>query len=343
MSTVRLTIDLEKITHNARKTIAICRPFGLDVVGVTKGVCGLPDVARAMIAGGIKTLGDARLDNIARMRDAGIHEPMLLLRSPAPSEVSQCIALADASLNVDLGVLNALSQEAVRAGKRHRVILMVDLDTGREGFTPQAIPEVCHKVQAMAGLTLDGLGIYFPYRSEGSFHITALRSLVALAREIKNECDLELPVISGGSTNVFRSLILEGKNITGVNQLRIGTSILLGISSSIGPRRIKGFYHDTFILDAELIEIKKRDRLLGILSLGQIDIDPQYIFPTSPGITVVGSSTDHTIVDLTESSQSLQVGDRLSFNLGYYALSRLMVSPYVKKENLFSRESNFPS
>ncbi|MEA3361094.1 MAG: hypothetical protein U9R17_17040, partial [Thermodesulfobacteriota bacterium] len=57
MATVDLTIDLAKITHNARKTIAICRPFSLDVVGVTKGVCGSPDVARAMIAGGIKTLG----------------------------------------------------------------------------------------------------------------------------------------------------------------------------------------------------------------------------------------------------------------------------------------------
>ena len=88
MSTACLTIDLEKITHNARKTLAICRPFGLDVVGVTKGVCGSPAVARAMIAGGIKTLGDSRLDNIARMRDAGIDIPLALLRSPAPSEVS---------------------------------------------------------------------------------------------------------------------------------------------------------------------------------------------------------------------------------------------------------------
>jgi len=332
MPTACLTIDLKKITHNARKTLAICRPFGLDVVGVTKGVCGSPAVARAMIAGGIKTLGDARLDNIARMRDAGIHEPMLLLRSPAPSEISQCIALADASLNVDLGVLNALSQGALRAGKRHRVILMVDLDTGREGFTPEAMPGVCREVRAMQGLTLEGLGIYFPYRSKGSFHMEAQQRLVALAGEIEQENGIALSIVSGGSTNVFHSLTLEGKSIARVNQLRIGTAILLGISSSIGPIHIEGFHHDTFVLEAELIEVKKRDRLLGILSLGQIDTEPQYLFPTFPGVTVIASSSDHTIVDLTDSPQSLHVGDCVSFRLGYFALARLTVSPYVKIE-----------
>jgi len=332
LSTVHLTIDLAKITHNARKTIAICRPFGLDVVGVTKGVCGLPDVARAMIAGGIKTLGDARLDNIARMRDAGIHAPMLLLRSPSPSEISRCIDLADISLNSDIGVLNALSQEAVSMGKRHRVILMVDFDTGREGFAPEAMPGVCREVRAMDGLMLDGFGIYFSYQSENRFHFAAQQRLVALAREVDRKCGVALSVVSGGSTNVFDSLTLKSKYITGVNQLRIGTAILLGISSSIGPRHIEGFHHDTFILDAELIEVKKRGRLLGILSLGRIDTEPEYLFPTSPGITVIDSSSDHTIVDLTESPQSLHVGDCISFRLGYFALSRLTVSPYVKIE-----------
>jgi len=332
LSTVHLTIDLAKITHNARKTLAICRPFGLDVVGVTKGVCGSPDVARAMIAGGIKTLGDARLDNIARMRDTGIREPMLLLRSPALSEVPQCIGLADISLNSDLGVLNALSQEAVSMGKRHRVILMVDLDTGREGFAPEAMQGVCREVLAMDGLTLDGLGIYFSYQSEGSFHFAAQQRLVALAKEVEQEYGVGLSAVSGGSTNVFSSLTLAGKHIAGVNQLRIGTAILLGISSSIGPRHIEGFYNDTFVLDAELIEVKKRDRLLGILSLGKLDTEPEQLFPVSPGVTVVKSTSDHIVVDLTELQQPPRVGDRISFQLGYFALSRLMVSPYVKIE-----------
>jgi len=91
------------------------------------------------------------------MRDAGIHVPIVLLRSPVPSEISQCIALADASLNADLGVLQALSLEAKRAGKRHEVIIMIDLDTGREGFAHEAVPGVCREVKPMHGLNVNGL------------------------------------------------------------------------------------------------------------------------------------------------------------------------------------------
>ena len=332
MATTCLTIDLNKITSNTRKTLATCRSLGLEVVGVTKGVCGLPQVAQAMLAGGIEILGDARLDNIARMRKSGINTPMVLLRSPAPSEVSQCVALTDASLNADLNVLRLLSKESIKMGKRHKVILMMDLDTGREGLAPETVPGVCCKVQAMEGLSLEGLGIYFPYRGEDSFHMSAQQHLVALAREIEGEYGFKLHVISGGSTNIFHSLTLEGKNVKGINQLRIGTAILLGISSSIGPVLIKDFHHDTFVLDAELIEVKQRDRLYGILSIGRMDTEPEYLFPISPDVAVIDASSDHLIVDFTGSAETYRVGDRIAFQLGYFAVSRLTASPYVRIE-----------
>jgi predicted amino acid racemase len=46
MSNPRLRIDLEKITHNAHQTVEISRMHGLDVMGVTKGVAGMPEVAK---------------------------------------------------------------------------------------------------------------------------------------------------------------------------------------------------------------------------------------------------------------------------------------------------------
>jgi len=338
MATLQLTIDLAKITDNARRTLSICRPFGIEVVGVTKVVCGMPEVARAMIAGSIKMLGDSRLENIGRMQKAGIEVPMLLLRSPALSEVRECIARVDTSLNVDLDVLRALSSEASRTGKHHSVILMVDLDTGREGFHPEDVPGVCREVSGMKALTLQGLGAYFAYTSEREFQATSLQRLVALVKTIEGECGLRLPVISGGSTNVFGNFTLENKSVRGVNQFRIGTAILLGISSSIGPRRIQGFHYDTFVLRAELIELKKRDRLLGMLSLGQLDTVQEFLFPLDPGVTIVRASSDHTLVDVTEMDPRPRVGDTLTFQLGYYSLMRLMASPYVRLEFRHEKE-----
>ena len=338
MAPLHLTIDLPKITDNARKTLSICRPLGIEVVGVTKAVCGTPEVARGMIAGGIKVLGDSRLENIARMQKAGIEVPMVLLRSPALSEAVECIARVNTSLNVDLDVLRALSTEASRTGKRHSVILMVDLDTGREGFQPEDLPGVCREVAGMKGLTLQGLGAYFTFNSEREFQATSLRRLIALAKKIEEECGLRLPIISGGSTNIFRNFILSNKTVKGVNQLRIGTAVLLGISSSIGPRRIQGFHHDTFVLEAELIELKKGDKLLGMLSLGQLDVAQEFLFPVSPGVTIVRASSDHTLVDVTQMDPKPRVGDTFSFQLGYYSLMRLMASPYVRLEFRHEKE-----
>jgi predicted amino acid racemase len=257
---------------------------------------------------------------------------MILLRSPALSEVVECVARVDTSLNVDLDVLRALSSEAVRAGKHHSVILMVDLDTGREGFQPEDLPGVCREVAGMKGLTLQGLGAYFTFNSEREFQATSLRRLIALAKKIEEECGLRLPIISGGSTNIFRNFILSNKTVKGVNQLRIGTAVLLGISSSIGPRRIQGFHHDTFVLKAELIELKKRDRLLGMLSLGQLDTAQEFLFPIAPGVAIVRASSDHIRVDVTEMDPNPRIGDTLAFQLGYYSLMRLMASPYVRFE-----------
>ena len=52
-----ITIDLAKITHNARTITRLCAQHGIEVTGVTKGTCGLPEVARAMLCGGVVSVG----------------------------------------------------------------------------------------------------------------------------------------------------------------------------------------------------------------------------------------------------------------------------------------------
>jgi predicted amino acid racemase len=87
MSKPRLLVDLDKIAHNARMAKAVGRAHGMEVMGVTKGAAGLPEVAEAMLAGGIETLGDSRLENIERIRKAGIKAHTTLLRSPGLSAI----------------------------------------------------------------------------------------------------------------------------------------------------------------------------------------------------------------------------------------------------------------
>ena len=52
MSFPQVVIDIGKIRDNARSVVEFCKKNGVEVVGVTKGVCALPP-----IVGGVALLG----------------------------------------------------------------------------------------------------------------------------------------------------------------------------------------------------------------------------------------------------------------------------------------------
>ena len=330
MSKPRLLIDPERITVNARKVVETGRRHGIEVMGVTKGVAGDPVVARAMLAGGIACLGDSRLENIDRMRAAGIDAPITLLRSPAPSDLSEVVRLADASLHSSADVIEALSIEARLQGKPHGVTIMVDLHTGREGLPPDRVPAVCRRVQALPGVRFDGLGAYFHMASAVDFQMDALRRLVELAGNVATETGRPVGRISGGSSVILRTIAVEGRPNPGIGELRIGTAVLLGFAASIDPVTIEGLERDTFVLRAEVIEVKPGGSGEALLALGKVETDPQFLFPMNPGVRVREASSDHLMVRMEPPPR---VGDWVSFRLGYPALCRLMASPYVRVEH----------
>jgi predicted amino acid racemase len=298
-------------------------------MGVTNGVAGMPEMAKAMLAGGIESLADSRLDHISRLRTAGIQVPITLIRSPGPSDVSRTVEIADASLNSDSEIVEALSIEARMQGKIHGVILMVDLHTGREGMLPADVPAACRKLRSLPGIQLQGLGAYFHLATGADHHLRGMQVLVSLARQVEAELGKPFALLSAGSSNIFRTFAVEGRLIPGINHLRIGTAILLGFSSSLNPFTIPGFERDTFVLQAEVIEVKSGNPTEAILALGKIDTDPQFLFPLNRGVSVRDASSDHLMVRL---DQAGRVGDWVSFGLGYPALCRLMASPYIKIE-----------
>jgi predicted amino acid racemase len=82
-------IDLGKIQANARCLVRRLGARRISVTGVTKAVCGHPDVAGAMLDGGVAGLADARIANVVRMRTAGITCPISMIRAPMVSEIGR--------------------------------------------------------------------------------------------------------------------------------------------------------------------------------------------------------------------------------------------------------------
>lgn len=352
-----LTINLQKITENARTITNLCAAHAITVIGVTKGCCGMPEVARAILASGVGGLADSRLSNLRRMKEAGIKVEMLLLRSPAPSETTEAVKLAEVSLNSELAVVASLAQEARALGKLHPVILMVDVGDRREGLLPEDVEGVAREIESLEGIRLLGLGSNIGCLSGISPSLKDTQLLVQLAVQVEEAIGRELAVISGGSSIHLR-MVEQGRLPARINQLRIGEGILLGSDPADG-RPFSYTSQDAFTLTAEVIEVKwkpalpnnnnKREsghsvleehpiredpalRCQAILAVGTQDVRIEGLSPRTPGMRIIGASSDHLLLDVT--ARPVKVGDKLEFALKYPALMTAMASPYVRKEIL---------
>jgi predicted amino acid racemase len=87
MNSPYITIDLGKLEANARAITRLCAENGIAVTGVTKGTCGCPEVGRAMLRGGVVSIGESRIENIDRLRADRIDTSYMLLRIPPLSKV----------------------------------------------------------------------------------------------------------------------------------------------------------------------------------------------------------------------------------------------------------------
>ena len=75
----------------------------------------------------------------------------------------------------------------------------------------------------------------------------------------------------------------------------------------------------------------KGQRMRAILAFGHQDCDTEVLWPLDKGISVIDSSSDYTVVDVTESSTTYGVGDLIEFRCGYHAVARAFANPYIEK------------
>jgi len=347
----RLEISSAKIRHNTRTLVALCRHSGISVVGVTKAFRGHQVLAGDLAAEGVEALADSRIENLKRLR--GINLPKMLLRLPMISQIAQVVEFADLSLNSEMDVIRALSAEAGLQNKTHKVILMFELGDLREGIADQS--EMLRTVQAalqLKHITVAGIGANLACYGGVLPTTDNLARLVELRGLIEKNFDIKLEIVSGGNSSSLH-LLQAGEMPNGINQLRLGESLVLGRETAYG-RPIPGTYDDCFRLFAEIIEAKDKPsapvgkrgldafgqypvfwdrgiRRRAICAIGRQDVAPENIVPDDRDIVILGASSDHLILDVTDSPEPYKVGDSVSFKLTYGGLLSCMTSAYVRK------------
>ena len=357
MSAPRLEINLERIHHNARTLVDLLAPRGISVTGVTKATLGSPAVASELVRAGVVSLGDSRIENLARLRVDGIDTPMMLIRSPMPSQCTTVVRVADLSLNSEMEVIRGLSAAAGEQGRTHGVVLMVELGDLREGILPGDLHNVARETLELANITLRGIGTNLACQSGVAHDAQNMGELSALANRLETDFGIGLDIVSGGnSANLDWAL---GAAATGrINHLRLGESILLG-REPLRRTPIDGLFTDAFTLVAEVIEAKVKpihpwgeiyETAFGaasppapssanrvLVALGQQDTDPAGLAPPG-GFEIIGSGSDHVV--LAAERPETSVGSEVRFGVNYAALLRAATSPFV--ERVFSHDLSAP-
>lgn len=348
----RLDVDLGAIRHNVRIVLDLCAGRGIRVTAVTKGVLAEPPIVRQLVAEGITSFGDSRLQNILKMRAAGIKGEFHLIRAPAPDELEDVLWLADVSYHSEVEVVKALGSLAQARGRPHRVVLMVDVGDRREGLMPDDVLGAARAVLDTKGIVLYGLGTNVGCVSGVLPSPANMGLLVELARDVERHLGCRLELVSGGAS-MGLTLVADGTVPPGVNHFRVGTAIWLG-DYSTWDHPIPGARHDAFDLVAPVIELKWKpslpegeigvdafgrrptfeDRglmLRAICSLGRQDVYLEGIRPRRPDLRVLAASSDHLLLDATAADPPLALGEEVHFRLSYAALLYSMQSTYVAK------------
>ncbi|WP_009633004.1 alanine/ornithine racemase family PLP-dependent enzyme [Synechocystis sp. PCC 7509] len=345
----RIEISLSQIRHNAQVLSELYGQQGISLMGVSKAVLGDPAIAQAMIEGGVKFIADSRLENIQRMKNAGVSAQFVLLRT-ALSQAESVIENVDISLNTELATITALDRYASLHNKIHQIVVMVELGDLREGVLKGDLSQFIKKTLALSHIKIIGIGCNLACFGGIKPDNNKMRELSQLADAIEREFSINLEIISGGNSANYE-WYKAAQKVGRINNLRLGELILLGCET-VNRKLIPGLHANAFKLIAEVIESKEKpslpfgeicqnafgsvptflDRGLRrriIVALGRQDVLVSGLKP-SDDLEILGSSSDHVVLD--SNNYDLQVGSEVKFSLDYGGLLAAMTSPFINKQ-----------
>jgi predicted amino acid racemase len=269
--------------------------------------------------------------------------------------VEEVVDAVQVSLNSELPVLRELSAAAVRRGRRHEVVLMLDLGDLREGVWVDDFVALARDASTLPGIHIKGVGANLACFGGVVPSVENMRVLVEQAEAVEALLGTRLDWISGINSSGLE-LIAAGHMPPRVNHARIGEAILLG-RETLRRRAWPDTFQDGFVLRAEVLELRRKPstpvgersedafgerhdfedrgiRLRALLNIGREDVDIDGIVPQAAGVKVLGATSGYLVADVSDATSPVCVGDELAFSLNYAALLAAMTSEYVHKHRV---------
>lgn len=354
----RLEINIDKLKNNVRILHDICQTYNIDMAMVTKSYCAIPQVVEELCEEYVDYIADSRIENLKNL--SHINLPKILLRIPMLSEVEEVIKYSDISFNSEMKTIYSLNEEAKKQDIVHKIVVMVDLGDLREGyFKEEDLFNSIEEILRLSNIELYGIATNLTCYGAIIPSYNNLGRLANLAKEIESKYQINLQFVSGGNSSSI-DLMMSGNIPKGINNLRLGEAIVLGRETAYG-KNLKGTYQDAFKLVCEIVELKEKPSLpigevgvdafgnkpvyedkgiikRAIVAIGKQDIDITSIHPIDSQIEILGASSDHMILNISECDKEYNIGDKVEFSIKYGALVSTCTSKYVNKEIVYNSE-----
>ena len=348
-----LNVNLENIQNNIGQILEETNALGLNLVGVVKPCQEFHPVVRAYDESGVACLGVSRADAARRLK-AVTRKPLMLTCIPRPDIARDVVRYCDYSLNSELTTIRALAEQTEITGRRHNVILMVEVGDLREGVLPDDLLESAARIYGLRdmGLHFAGIGANFGCVN-GVLPSTENIALIEyLVGRMEREIGLTPQIVSLGGS-VILEWMRKHKLPACVNQIRVGEPILLGGLSG-STSRYKSLHQDALEFEATIVEIKRKPsypvgeksadafgvshqredlgiRMRALLDFGVVDTDPESLVLLDPGLQLVASNSDYTVIDVTECETAYKVGDVMRFRLTYKSMLQCFTNVRLRK------------
>lgn len=350
-----LTINREKLQDNYGRLEQLFSSHGMSWGVTTKLLCGNEDYLKEVLDLGIREILDSRVSNLKTVKELCPEAQTVYIKPPARRSIADIVQYADVSLNTELATIRALSEEAVKQGKLHKIIIMIEMGDLREGVLRDDVVDFYQQVFELPSIKVIGIGTNLNCLSGVMPSEDKLIQLGLYKKIIELTHHVTIPWVSAG-TSVTIPLLEQGRVPEAVNHFRIGETLFFGLNLFTGET-FAGMHSDVIKLHAEVIEVSEKPTTpsgdLGanpfgdtaevdaqqpletshraILDIGYLDINPDYLIVPEGELTVLDASSDMLVLDLGDNSGKLKVGDVVSFELKYMGALHLMNSPYIDK------------
>ncbi len=345
---MRLYINIDSIVKNAEKLRKRMLDSHIELVPVTKGVLSSEPIIQGLKKIGFTLFGESRIENLLNLSQ---NTDFMFLRPPVNHEIEKVVRHTKYSIQSSIITMKQMQRTIIKNHSEHKMILMIDMGDLRDGVyykNKEVIDEILNGIEKdlLVGVAtnLGCFGGVIP-------NYEIMRKFSEVSEYIKSKND-NVKIISGGNTTTIP--LVENNEIGNtINQFRIGEAILLGTDITRN-KKIDYLDQNTMFLEAELIEVyKKRNednvefgydafgrkkekpdnkiKKRGVVYMGEIDVIPELIEAIDEDVKIIGSSSDQTVLDLTNSHNNYKIGDTLRFKLSYGSMVKAMASPFVEK------------